>query len=101
MTNYILSAFIGLLLGYIYGLFFLFHIRRVLLVKAPSPSDKNITKASLISFTSAIARMVILAVIAWLLLRIPSINFVLVLLSFLVTFWLVILNYKAFWYARR
>lgn len=100
INSYVISAFVGLILGFIYGLFFLFGMRRVLLLENTT-SDPHLKKTSLISFVSAISRITILAVIAWLLLRIPSINFVMVLLSFLVTFWLVILNYKAFWYARR
>lgn len=81
LTNLILSIFAGMLVGYSYALLFLVSGRGA---------------SSLITYVIfTLARFVFLTGIATYLLLLASIQPVILVLSFLATFWLVIIRYKA------
>jgi hypothetical protein len=87
-----LSTALGLIIGFFYGLSFVLQRRRVLLYfSTPAPSFNKRFSA----FIFAAMRVAFIALVAYYLLPIQSINFILVMLTFLVAFWLVILNEKA------
>ncbi len=82
----LVSACIGIFTGLMYGLSFVLQQRRVFRVTASE--QPNLLVVSLLS----IVRFSILATLWYYLLRWPSIDFILVLMFFLVTFWLIILK---------
>lgn len=83
----VLSLITGFGVGALYGLFFLLQARR----RVSPPTERYYPSP----FTYALLRMITLCLLWFFLLRSPSINLILVLVSFLTAFWLVILNDKA------
>ena len=100
MWNYdILSFVIGLTLGFIYGFSFVVQKRKALPLflkkfKLNHPEYAIFIKS--ISFF--ILRIAFLGIILYYLLPIEWINFILVVLGFLISFWAVILKVKASFY---
>ena len=85
----LLSAITGVSMGIIYGLLFVFSRTKAL-------STNTSTKKSVIFYAMFSAvRLIILAITFFYLLRLPSINFIIVLPSFLVMFWIIILTKRA------
>ena len=91
MSLYIaaLSIITGSLIGIAYGLFFVISRRRAL--SSSGTTKKNVAFYAILSSL----RLIILAIIFFYLLRLPSINFIIVLPSFLVMFWIIILTQRA------
>lgn len=87
LTSLIISLTAGSGIGLLYGLLFLY------LKKGAR------TLIQYIIFT--LCRFLFLTVAAFYILRLPSIAPVILVLSFITTFWLIILMYKAFFYERR
>jgi len=84
-----LSIITGISVGTLYGL--LFVIMRTRAFPSGSTSKKNVIFYSALSSV----RLIIFAIIFFYLLRLPSINFIIVLPSFLVMFWIIILKQRA------
>jgi len=82
----ILSIVVGLFTGLLYGLFFVAFGRRAL------NSEKSSTKSIIFSSALSSLRMLSLAILFFYLLRLDSINFIILLQSFIVAFWIVIIK---------
>jgi len=80
------SIITGLTIGLLYGLFFVFSRRRVFV------SGDYSTRGFIFSSLSSCLRLVVLAAIFFYLLRLNSINFIILLQSFLIMFWFVVLK---------
>ncbi len=93
MTLYsaILSLVTGIGTGILYGLFFLLQKRRVLFSRESISEKRQFSSALLFSF----ARIITLALLWYYVLLSPSINFILLLTSFLGAFWLTIFTKRA------
>lgn len=87
----LLSSIIGCLAGLFYGLSFLFARGRVFSYRNPEPKRKLIIAI----ITSSAARILLLAVLFFYLLRLPTINFILLMMAFFATFWGTVLKRKA------
>lgn len=92
ITAYTISISIigGCILGYIYGLFFLHQRKRVFLL----PSDTPLYKHYIVTLISTLGRVGILIFLWYHILLSPTINFILLLSSFLGAFWVTILMRK-------
>ena len=90
----LVSFGIGIILGILYGLSFLFQKKRGSLFSRSSPpySLMSIIAHALFFF---VIRIGFLALVLYYLLRWPSINFILVVLGFLGAFWVIIIKSKA------
>lgn len=80
----------GCILGFIYGLFFLHQRRRVFSL----PSDTPAYKQYIVTLVAAVGRLGILVFLWYHILLSPTINFILLLSSFLGAFWVVLLKQK-------
>lgn len=85
-----ISIILGTVLGILYGLFYLYNKKRVLDALHTAPSRKN----SAIIYLGSFARIGFIALLIGLLLRYPTIPFILTISCFLIGFWLVILFKK-------
>lgn len=91
MFDIIISCIIGLLGGYLYGLFFVYERKRVLFTQ----------QSILITFvTPIITRILIFGLICYYLLITTQILFILTLICFITGFWSIILQKKATPYGR-
>ena len=79
----ILSLILGSCAGLIYGLFFFHQRRRVLL----SNKQRQPLRTAI---AYGIARLITIALLWFIVLHYPTLNPILVLVSFLITFWLVV-----------
>ncbi len=82
------SILLGSVIGYIYWLLFVTQQRRAFF-----PGEQN-QKRFAISIFLAITRVAMLGGCMFYLLRSPSINLILVLISCMLTFWFIIIKYK-------
>jgi len=87
--HFAISIITGSFLGITYGLLFLHSRRRALLNNAPS------AKKMMFSFAYSALRIVLIALVLFYLLRLDSIKLIILLPSFLVAFWILILLKKA------
>ena len=102
IPSVISSSVVGIVSGILYGLFFLYQRRRVLFLNTPNtPTLISKTKAITLSLLLCLARLSLLAFIAYYVLRMPPLPSILILVGFLLGFWLTIFNYKALFNERR
>lgn len=102
IPSVITSSVVGIVSGSLYGLFFLYQRRRVFFLDAtahPAPVSK--IKAIVFSLLLCLARLSLLAFIAYYVLRMPPLPSILILVGFLIGFWFTIFNYKALLDERR
>lgn len=81
----------GLLAGFVYGLFYVYNKKRVLIALREHPSRKRY----LIMYVGPIVRITFIASLIVLLLRYPTIPLILAIICFLVGFWSVIFFKRA------
>jgi len=86
MFTQILSIVIGFFLGILYG--FLFVGSKKEIFSAKLTDRKNL----IFSFSVSVLRIVIISLLFFYLLRLPAIRFILLLPSFLIGFWLIVLK---------
>lgn len=84
------SLIIGSLIGCVYGLFFVLQQKRAFSSKQLQKNSKQFIAALLLTVT----RFVLLGGCLYYLLHSPSINFILILLSCMVTFWFIVLKQR-------
>ena len=94
LTAVIVSIISGIITGYLYGLSFI-HQRRRVFILPNTLSKKALLKHTFINFLLFTLRITILLVVWYYLLQLPLIIFILMLPTFLLTFWMVIFNIKA------
>lgn len=94
LLSIISSIAIGSFIGMLYGYFFMHQKRKIILMHkhddATPTLKKTITRSAL-----SIIRLAFLAILWLFILRLKSIQFILVLPCFIITFWLVLLRQKA------
>ena len=93
LLQLLMSCTLGAISGVLYGLSFVFTQRRVL-YSQQTPDHNSYRKQIPHSLISA-ARIVIFAIIVYLL-RLETIHFILVVTTFLLTFWLLVLTRKIY-----
>ncbi len=91
MLKVIASCIIGLITGYMYGLFFVYERKRVLF---------NSTSTLYTFILPIVIRMLLFGVIVSYLLITTRIHFILTLLCFIASFWSIILQKKAIAHGR-
>jgi hypothetical protein len=85
-----LSLIIGCSIGLVYGLSFALQQRRVFLDHTTSPKSSILIALFLLSF-----RLIFFALTLLYILHLPSINLILILMSFIVTVWYCITHKRA------
>jgi hypothetical protein len=88
----LLSLGAGFFLGTLYTILFVSTRSKLPVFTGPHAHHKYVAYCVLF----AIARFALLLIGAWFFFTMPSINQIIMILSFLVTFWLLVLKYKAF-----
>jgi hypothetical protein len=87
---HLITTAMGIAAGLLYGLFFVIQQKRALFSSAQATIKKSLIDMALIG-----ARLLICALFLYRVLLSPSINFILLLISFLGAFWLIILSKRA------
>lgn len=92
LASYVGSIIIGCCIGFLYGLLFMYQKKGALFFANRSSNIQS--WANQISLT--VFRFIIIAIILHYLLPLPKIHFILVMMSFLLLFWVVVIQYKGY-----
>ena len=92
LSSYAGSIIVGCCIGFLYGLLFMRQKKGALFGADQQTGLQSWSNQILLT----VLRFVVIAVIIWYLLPLPKIHFILVMLSFLVLFWVVVIQYKGY-----
>jgi dipeptide/tripeptide permease len=94
LLSIISSIAIGSIIGIVYGHFFMHQKRKILMMHEHDNAVPTLKKTMMRNILSMV-RLAILAIVWLFILRWESIQFILVVPCFIITFWLILLKQKA------
>jgi cell division protein FtsW (lipid II flippase) len=89
-ASFLVSIIVGGCIGYLYGLLFIYQKKGALF----NDSQHHNVQSLISQIFLTVMRIASIALIIWYLLPLPKIDFILVMLSFFILFWIVITQYK-------
>jgi len=89
LASLLISILVGCCIGYLYGLLFVYQKKGAFLNHQLYGIQSSVKQIFL-----TVIRISMIAIIIWYLLLLPKIDFILVIVSFFLFFWIVVMQYK-------